>query len=137
MNETTQKPTVQSYTTAQLCEIVGLTPPRVHQLRNGQIIKVKKANKEYTYPPTLIENVHWMWKDTEVLFFPNSIELLLSIKNNKKSQIKTLEDAPAKTKKTNAKPSVDAQVINQSVEEIRQKAQEANDEDTNSNSIAQ
>lgn len=98
MKETTEKPTVQSYTTAQLCQIVGLTPPRVHQLRNGQTIKNPKANKEYTYPPTLIENVHWMWKDTEVLFFPNSVELLLSIKNSKKSSIKPLveEQAPAK-----------------------------------------
>ena len=96
MKETTEKPTVQSYTTAQLCQIVGLTPPRVHQLRNGQTIKNPKANKEYTYPPTLIENVHWMWNDTEVLFFPNSIELLISIKNNKKSSIKILveEQAP-------------------------------------------
>lgn len=107
MKETTEKPTVQSYTTAQLCQIVGLTPPRVHQLRNGQIIKIKKANKEYTYPPTLIENVHWMWKDTEVLFFPNSVELLLSIKKNKKSSVRMLveEQLPAKKEDdTNSNP---------------------------------
>lgn len=111
MKETTEKPTVQSYTTAQLCEIVGITPPRVHQLRTGQTIKIKKANKEYTYPPTLLENVHWMWKDTEVLFFPNSVELLLSIKKSKKSSIKPLVDT--------------------------QETKTENEDQTNSNSVAQ
>jgi hypothetical protein len=87
------KETVQLYTTAQLCEIVGLTAPRIHQMRTGQTIKNRKTNKEYIYPPLLVEGVHWKWDYTEVMFFPNALELLVSTRKNKKSTIKTIDDA--------------------------------------------
>ena len=71
----TQK-TIRVYTTQDICKIVGISEPRVHQLRSGQkLSRVTKKNGKKTYfiEPILIENEDWEWIKSEVVFFPSAI----------------------------------------------------------------
>jgi hypothetical protein len=65
------------YTTKEIAEITGVTPPRIHQLRNGQIVNLKKFGKKYEIKPYLTKGIHWDWKDTDVIFFPEGLQAIL------------------------------------------------------------
>lgn len=74
---------IQTYTTNQLCEIAGVSAPRIHQMRNGQNIVIK--GKRYRIPPILMQKEHWDWKDSEVVFFPSALQAVL----NRRKRTKT------------------------------------------------
>ena len=74
---------IQTYTTNQLCEIAGVTAPRIHQMRNGQNIVIK--GKRYRIPPILTQKEHWDWKDSEVVFFPSALQAVLNRRKRTKA----------------------------------------------------
>lgn len=80
MSDETQKK--QYYTTAEICEITGVSAPRVYQMRMGQTIKMynKKSGtkKPYFIKPILVEDVHWKWIDSDVVFFPEGLNAILN-----------------------------------------------------------
>ncbi len=79
--ENTQK-TIRVYTTQDVCKIVGISEPRVHQLRSGlkQTRTTKLGKKTYFIEPLLIENEDWEWVDSEVVFFPSAIHKAINRK---------------------------------------------------------
>lgn len=86
-NKTTK---IRVYTTQDLCKIVGISEPRVHQLRNGQ--KLNRKNKKgivktYVIEPILVENEDWEWLNSEVVFFPSAIHK--AINRNKRPDLMT------------------------------------------------
>ncbi len=64
------------YTTNQISEITGVTAPRIHQMRNGQRVKVK--SKLYDVKPVLQKGVDWDWRGSDVVFYPVGLERILS-----------------------------------------------------------
>jgi len=79
---------LQLYSTNQISEITGLTAPRVHQMRNGQSVKIKSTGKIYDIKPYLEKGVHWTWKDSEVVFFPIGLEKILGRRKRALNKIK-------------------------------------------------
>jgi hypothetical protein len=75
---TDEKTKEQLYTTTQISEITGVTAPRIHQMRNGQRVKIKSSGKLYDVKPFLEKGIHWDWKGSEVIFFPKGLERILS-----------------------------------------------------------
>jgi hypothetical protein len=73
-----ENPSMQVYTTNQISEITGVTAPRIHQMRNGQNVKIKTTGKVYEIKPFLEKGLHWTWKDSEVVFFPVGLEKILA-----------------------------------------------------------
>ena len=68
---------IRVYTTQDICKIVGISEPRVHQLRSGQKLSrvtKKDGKKTYFIEPILIENEDWEWIQSEVVFFPSAIQ---------------------------------------------------------------
>lgn len=84
---------VQLYTTNQISEITGVTAPRIHQMRNGQKVKIKSTGKIYDIKPYLEKGLHWTWKDSEVVFFPVGLEKILARRkrNLNKTKVTTTE----------------------------------------------
>jgi len=86
-NKTTK---IRVYTTADVCKIVGISEPRVHQLRSGQKLNRKNKHgiqKTYFIEPILIENEDWEWLNSEVVFFPSAIQK--AINRNKRPDLMT------------------------------------------------
>lgn len=79
----------QTYTTNQICEIAGVTAPRIHQMRNGQKVKIK--GKVYKIEPILIQKQHWDWVGTEVTFFPSALDAILNRRKRVPSSKKLVE----------------------------------------------
>ena len=75
---TGERASEQLYTTTQISEITGVTAPRIHQMRNGQKVKIKSSGKLYDIKPFLEKGVHWDWRGSEVVFFPKGLERILS-----------------------------------------------------------
>ena len=88
-----ENPSMQVYTTNQISEITGVTAPRIHQMRNGQKVKIKSTGKLYDVKPYLEKGVHWTWKDSEVVFFPVGLEKILARRKRmvNKVKVKTTE----------------------------------------------
>lgn len=78
----------QLYTTNQISEITGVTAPRIHQMRNGQRVKIKSTGKLYEIKPYLEKGVHWTWKDSEVVFFPVGLEKILARRKRTLNKVK-------------------------------------------------
>lgn len=83
---------MQLYTTNQISEITGVTAPRVHQMRNGQKVKIKSTGKLYEIKPYLEKGVHWTWKDSEVVFFPVGLEKILARRKRTINKVKTTQN---------------------------------------------
>jgi hypothetical protein len=79
---------IQLYTTNQISAITGVTAPRIHQMRNGQTVKIKTTGKIYDIKPYLEKGVHWTWKDTEVVFFPIGLEKILARRKRALNKVK-------------------------------------------------
>lgn len=79
---------IQLYTTNQISAITGVTSPRIHQMRNGQTVKIKTTGKIYDIKPYLEKGVHWTWKDTEVVFFPIGLEKILARRKRALNKVK-------------------------------------------------
>lgn len=82
----------QLYTTNQISEITGVTAPRIHQMRNGQKVKIKSTGKLYDIKPYLEKGVHWTWKDSEVVFFPVGLEKILARRKRTINKVKTTQN---------------------------------------------
>lgn len=83
---------MQLYTTNQISEITGVTAPRIHQMRNGQKVKIKTTGKLYDIKPYLEKGVHWTWKDSEVVFFPVGLEKILARRKRTINKVKTTQN---------------------------------------------
>lgn len=83
---------MQLYTTNQISEITGVTSPRIHQMRNGQKVKIKTTGKLYDIKPYLEKGVHWTWKDSEVVFFPVGLEKILARRKRTINKVKTTQN---------------------------------------------
>ena len=83
---------MQLYTTNQISEITGVTAPRIHQMRNGQKVKIKTTGKLYDIKPYLEKGVHWTWKDSEVVFFPVGLEKILARRTRTINKVKTTQN---------------------------------------------
>ena len=81
---------MQLYTTNQISEITGVTAPRIHQMRNGQKVKIKTTGKLYDIKPYLEKGVHW--KDSEVVFFPVGLEKILARRKRTINKVKTTQN---------------------------------------------
>jgi hypothetical protein len=74
MNKKSQK----TYTTKEISKLTGLTEVRIHQMRNGQSVNLKKINKVYHVKPILEKGVHWDWNESDVMIFEKGLEMIQS-----------------------------------------------------------
>ncbi len=73
---TITKKAKKGYSTEEISEITGLTEPRIHQMRNGQRVKIKSNNKVYEFKPLLEKGKHWDWNETDVIIFPEGLKAI-------------------------------------------------------------
>ncbi len=90
----------QTYTTAEVCAIAGVSAPRIHQMRNGQKVKTKN-NRIYDIKPSLVEGTHWKWHDSDVVFTAEGLKAILERRTKRPSVPKDAKPPkPAKQSKT-------------------------------------
>jgi hypothetical protein len=81
-------PQKEYYTTQEVCEISGLTQPRLSQLRRGQTISSSSNNKKYFIEPLLKESVDWFWSGgRKTMFTPLGLKKILErVRYNRRSK---------------------------------------------------
>lgn len=98
----------ETYSTSQVCQMVGLSAPRVHQMRNGQKVRAKNG-RVYDIKPTLEEGKHWGWADSDVVFYPAGIEAIINRRTKAPKKVTSDNGEPKVPAKRGRKPKVAAE----------------------------